>query len=509
MFRVDARKPVHFCDGLTRRDFLHAGSLTALGLGLPAMQGLAKPGRGAGSRHQLHPAIPGRRPVAARHLGHEARCSRGDPRAVPADRDQGARGPGLGDLPQAGHDDGQGGVGPLGLSHGGGRPRHRAPDDADRATLHRRDRPSAVWLGTRQAEGSRQDTPPYVLLPKPIGPTGGNLPHGHAAGYLGKTFDPFILNADPNDKAFKVPDLLPPDYVTAVSESRRRSLRSAIDGAVGAFESSADARLLDANFEGAFKLMSSPKAREAFDIAAEPDSVRDRYGRTRFGQSCLLARRLVERGVRFVTVNMFETVFNEITWDIHGSAPFSPIECYKNEVGPNFDNAYTALLEDLEAPGDARDHDGAGVRRVRRHPQDQSGRRPRPSPGLLDGPLRRRIPSRAGASSAPPTRSATPPRIDRSPPPRSPRPSITASGSTSRPSCPAPRAVRSASSTTASSRSRNCSDTRVRSSTRIARNVADERRQEFPIRLRFDDRMSLMVPSSSRRSAIRTVLPNR
>jgi hypothetical protein len=65
----------------------------------------------------------------------------------------------------------------------------------------------------------------------------------------------------------------------------------------------------------------------------------------------LLARRLIERGVRFVTVNMFETVFNEITWDIHGSAPFSPIECYKNQVGPNFDNAYSALLEDLKNRG--------------------------------------------------------------------------------------------------------------------------------------------------------------
>ena len=184
-------------------------------------------------------------------------------------------------------------------------------------------------------KGPRHDTPPYVLLPKPIGPTGGNLPHGHAAGYLGKTYDPFILNADPNDKAFKVPDLLPPDYVTAVRESRRRSLRAAIDGAVGAFESSADARLLDANFEGAFRLMSSPPGpRGVRPRRPSPTAVRDRYGRTRFGQSCLLARRLIERGVRFVTVNMFETVFNEITWDIHGSAPFSPIECYKNEVGP-------------------------------------------------------------------------------------------------------------------------------------------------------------------------------
>jgi hypothetical protein len=200
-------------------------------------------------------------------------------------------------------------------------------------------------------KGSRNDTPPNVLLPKPIGPTGGNLPHGHAAGYLGKTYDPFLLNSDPNSSDFKVPDLVAPAYLTAVRESRRRSLRSAIDGAVSAFESSPDARLLDAGFASAYKLISSPKARESFAITQEPTAVRDRYGRTRFGQSCLLARRMIERGVRFVTVNMFETVFNEITWDIHGSAPFSPIECYQNEVGPNFDTAYTALIEDLDRRG--------------------------------------------------------------------------------------------------------------------------------------------------------------
>ena len=71
----------------------------------------------------------------------------------------------------------------------------------------------------------------------------------------------------------------------------------------------------------------------------------------RFGQGCLLARRLIERDVRFVTVNMFETVFNEITWDIHGSAPFSPISCYRDLVGPMFDNAFSSLVEDLHDRG--------------------------------------------------------------------------------------------------------------------------------------------------------------
>ena len=94
--------------------------------------------------------------------------------------------------------------------------------------------------------------------------------------------------------------------------------------------------------------MSSQKAREAFELAKEPESMRQRYGQNRFGQSCLLARRLIEAGVRFVTVNMFETVFDEITWDIHGSKPFSPISCYRDLVGPMFDNAFSSLLEDLQ-----------------------------------------------------------------------------------------------------------------------------------------------------------------
>ena len=79
--------------------------------------------------------------------------------------------------------------------------------------------------------------------------------------------------------------------------------------------------------------------------------MRDRYGRTRFGQCCLLARRLIERGVRFVTVNMFETVFDEITWDIHGSKPFTDIAEMSRLVAPNFDQAYSALLEDLPDRG--------------------------------------------------------------------------------------------------------------------------------------------------------------
>jgi uncharacterized protein (DUF1501 family) len=128
-------------------------------------------------------------------------------------------------------------------------------------------------------------------------------------------------------------------------------MRQAVDAAVASFESSGQARQLDDNFNLAYRLMSSPQARAAFDLNQEPASVRDRYGRTRFGQSCLLARRLIERGVRFVTVNMFETVFDEVTWDIHGSRPFTDINQMAREVAPNFDQGYSALLEDLQQRG--------------------------------------------------------------------------------------------------------------------------------------------------------------
>ncbi|HWE37175.1 MAG TPA: DUF1501 domain-containing protein, partial [Isosphaeraceae bacterium] len=352
MFRLDANKPVRFCDGLTRRDFLHAGALSAFGLGLPGLQALTKAGGVAGNKDvncillflvggpsqldtwDMKPDAPAEvrgpfRPIETKVPG--VRISEVFPKlAKVMDR-----------------------VALVRTVH------HEATAVHD--TGHQMMQTGRLFTGgiehphfgcvVSKLKGSRGDAPPHVLLPRPIGNTGGNLPHGQSAGYLGKTYDPFVLDADPNDPNFKVPDLLPPDYVSAVRERRRRSLREAIDGSVKAFEASADAKLLDANFAQAYRLMSSKAAREAFDLAAEPAPVRDRYGRTRFGQGCLLARRLVERGVRFVTVNMFETVFNEITWDIHGSAPFSPIDCYKDSVGPNFDNAYSALLEDLSSRG--------------------------------------------------------------------------------------------------------------------------------------------------------------
>jgi len=351
MFRLDADRPVEFCDGLRRRDFLHAGSLAALGLSLTDWFALKASGATAsadtncillmliGGPSQLDtfdmkPNAPVEirgpyKPIKTNVPGIE--ISENFPRtAKHADKFSLIRG--MYHTAAAVHDTGHQMMQTGRLFQGGVEHPH-------------------YGCVLSKLKGPNGDVPAHVLLPRPIGNTGGNMPHGQTAGYLGKGFDPFVLNADPSDPNFRVPDMLPPDYLTALRVDRRRNWREMIDKSVSEFETSQDARLLDSTFHQAYTLMSSAKARAAFELYREPEKIRDKYGMNRFGQSCLLARRLIEAGVRFVTVNMFETVFDEITWDIHGSKPFSPISCYRDLVGPMFDMAYSSLLEELSERG--------------------------------------------------------------------------------------------------------------------------------------------------------------
>ncbi len=349
MLRLDAARPVTFCDGLSRRDFLHAGALSALGMTLPRLFA-AKEGTPANDTNCIMLFL----------VGGPSQIDTWDPKPdAPAE----VRGP----------------FAPIATSVPGLRISEIFPKMARLAehfslvrsvyhtatavhdTGHQMMQTGRLFAGGVEhphvgcvlghTKGRRGAIPAHVLVPRPIGRTGGNMPHGQTAGYLGKSHDPFVLNADPSDKDFKVPDLLPPDYISAIRAKRRQKMRATVEGAMETFEKTPQAKAMDESFDLAYRLMSSREAREAFDLDREPDTVRDRYGRTRFGQSCLLARRLVERGVRFVTVNMFETVFDEITWDIHGSRPFTDIVEMSRLVAPNFDQAYSALLEDLLARG--------------------------------------------------------------------------------------------------------------------------------------------------------------
>jgi hypothetical protein len=208
-----------------------------------------------------------------------------------------------------------------------------------------------VGAAVSYLRGRKTDLPPFAVLPFLMGRGGGNMPNGQAGGFLGKAHDPFVLNADPSQPDFKVPDLLPPADIGTVRLERRRRMRDIVDETVKDFEATENADLLDSNFQAAFRMMTSPQARDAFDLTKESQEVRDRYGMTRFGQCCLLARRLVEAGVRFVTINTFLTVFDEITWDIHGSKPFTSIAGMRDIVAPLYDKGYSALIEDLSQRG--------------------------------------------------------------------------------------------------------------------------------------------------------------
>jgi hypothetical protein len=353
MFRLDADRPVEFCDGLRRRDFLHAGCLSFLGLGLPQAFNLQAQGALDSDKKDVNC-------IHLMLVGGPSQLDTWDPKPnAPIE----IRGP-----YKAIHTNVPG----IEISENFARMAKHADKyalirsvyhtaAAVHDTGHQMMQTGRLFQGgieypnvgcvLAKLKGSKSDVPPYVLMPRPIGNTGGNMPHGQNAGFLGKGFDPFVLNADPSDPNFKVPDMLPPDYLTALRVDRRRDWREMIDKSVSRFETSQDARLLDSTFHQAYTLMSSQRAREAFELHKEPQAIRDKYGLNRFGQSCLLARRLIEAGVRFVTVNMFETVFDEITWDIHGSKPFSPISCYRDLVGPMFDMAYSSLLEELSQRG--------------------------------------------------------------------------------------------------------------------------------------------------------------
>jgi len=353
MFRLDADKRVHFCDNVSRRDFLHAGALSFLGLSMPEFLRLKALGA-------VNPA----KDVNCIQLMLVGGPSQLDTWDMKPEASAAIRGP----------------FKPIKTNVSGIEISEifpRMAKNADKFALLRsvyHTAPAVHDTGCQMMQtgrlfqgglespnygsvlrfekGPRGDMPPNVLLPYTIGQLGGNLPHGDTAGFLGKGYDPFVLNADPADPNFKVPDMLPPEYISAVRTDRRRNWRQVVDKSVQYFEdTNQDSKLMDASFNQAYTLMTSAKAREAFDLTQETEEVRKRYGMNRFGQGCLLARRLVERGVRFVTLNMFETVFNDITWDIHGSAPFSPISCYSELVGPMFDNAYSSLLEDLSRMG--------------------------------------------------------------------------------------------------------------------------------------------------------------
>ena len=178
--------------------------------------------------------------------------------------------------------------------------------------------------------GPRGSVPPYVCLPRMHSSCG--------PAYLGPTAAPFVVETDPNAPDFSVPDLMPPLTVDAGRLGSRRDLLQTVDRFARSEEAKANASAnMTRTFrENAFSLMASPQTKAAFDIGLEPDKLRDEYGRHSLGQSLLMSRRLVEAGVRCVTID-------HTNWDTH----YDNFNTLKNDLLPYLDSGLTALLRDL------------------------------------------------------------------------------------------------------------------------------------------------------------------
>jgi hypothetical protein len=180
--------------------------------------------------------------------------------------------------------------------------------------------------------GPKNNLPPYVCIP--------SIPNVYAGtGYLSSAFSPFSLGSDPADAGFRVQDLNLPSGIDEGRFTTRRTVLDAVNDHFAKKEKSDNIGAMDTFYQRAYSLISSEKAREAFNIAAEPANIRDEYGRNPAGQRLLLARRLVAAGVRMVTLQYGG-------WDLH-----SQIVPGMRSQMPAFDQALAALIRDLDRQG--------------------------------------------------------------------------------------------------------------------------------------------------------------
>jgi uncharacterized protein (DUF1501 family) len=339
-------RKANFCDGLVRRDFLRLGTASAFGLGLSLPEILHRQARAAEKGQQT-------RDVSLIYLFLKGGLSTIDTWDLKPDAPAEFRGefnpiatkvPGIqigehvpriaGQMDRFSlvrsfrhHDSGHGasdhymltGYFPQAGFNPGLKPNNQRP---------------AFGSIIARKLGPRGPVPPYVCFPQ-LHPSGGSA-------YLGAAAAPFVIEANPNAPDFAVPDLLPPANLAAERLEDRQKILNQLDR----FQKSAEARAnRDAQTVGlfqqkAFDLMTSPAAKKAFDIHAENDKLRDEYGRNTLGQSCLMARRLVEAGVRCVTIE-------HTNWDTHDNN-FSTL---KRELLPALDGGLSTLLRDLADRG--------------------------------------------------------------------------------------------------------------------------------------------------------------
>ncbi len=336
------------CDGITRRSFLQAGVLGLGGLALSDLLKLRAIGAADGSAR-------GRSVILFWLSGGPGHMETWDPKpgatsqfrgpfgAIPTSLpgvhfsellpEQARRTDRMAIVRSVNHGTGDHTKGNHWMLTGYEGPAFNAPDNEVQR------RPSMGSAVARLLGPGDRGLPPYVAVPHLRGGTDNLF---HYAAYLGGYANPFIVESDPNDAGFRVKNLSMPKGVSLGRlEDRRRflesmdQLRHDIDPVL---------RDLDAYHQRAFDMMMDKSVTRAFDINSEPAVLRDRYGHHTFGQSALLARRLVEAGTPFVTVNC-------VPWDHHGTPPQLKTEEGARKLIPPLDRAIAALIDDLIARG--------------------------------------------------------------------------------------------------------------------------------------------------------------
>jgi Protein of unknown function (DUF1501) len=350
------------CDGLTRREWLRVGGLSAFGLSLPGLLGMRQ-SLAAGATTGKAKAC-----IVLFHLGGPPQHETWDPKPDAPLEIRGEFKPTATSVPgvQVGElmprtarwmekicilramstdDNAHSSSGYWMLT---GVP-HQPTNTENAKTGAPNDWPctAAVVQRLRPGDGG---LPASVVIPEHIWNTGNVVWPGQDGGLLGRAADPWSILCDPNSPNFQIPGLAPPTDVPPLRLSDRLSLLEQVNLGLDAVERGPAVERFDARSRQALDLLRAGRAREAFNLDKETPAQRDRYGRNRWGQSLLLARRLVESGVSLVQVNWTraaDDTTDSPAWDTHAK---NAVRC-KNVLMPKMDLAYSALLEDLDDRG--------------------------------------------------------------------------------------------------------------------------------------------------------------
>ncbi len=231
-----------------------------------------------------------------------------------------------------------------------GRP-HASSPNGESIPPSSSDWPTLASVMHRFLPGRGRDLPTVVVLPEMVKNNPAVIVAGQFAGILGVEHEPMFLECDPHLPTYQVPGLTPLADVGPARFERRRGLLATVNSATDDVLRSAMVAKIDSLIGQALDLLTSDRTRRAFDVKSEPPAVRERYGPHKYGQSCLLARRLVEAGVRLVTVNWprepGDTLIGNPVWDTHSDNAGR----LKSALMPPMDQGTSALLEDLETRG--------------------------------------------------------------------------------------------------------------------------------------------------------------